>query len=97
MKRIMLLCSAAAALLFLSACRGAEGDGPDAPPPRKVVRKKTERQKNFLKEQLKRDKISDRDINKPGAIDDFQVYPTRSGGKRRSESLSGQSSPFPWR
>ena len=97
MKRIFLLCSAAVLLVCLSGCRGAAGDGPDAPPSRKVVRQKTERQKNFLKEQLKREKISERDIYTPGAVDDFQVFPTRSGGKRRSESLSGQSSPFPWR
>ena len=97
MKKILLLCSAAAMLAFLAACQGAKGDGPDVASPRKNARKKTERQKDFLKEQLKREKISERDIYTPGAVDEFQVFPTRGGNKRRSESLSGQSSPFPWK
>ena len=97
MKKKLLFLSALALLILLPACQGAKGDGPDvATPPRKSARKKSDRQKNFLKEQFHRERISQKDINTPGALDDFQVYPTRTGG-RRSESLNKDFSPVPWK
>ena len=98
MKKVISFCAALALLTVLPACQGAKGDGPDvATSSAKVQKKKSKRQMDFLKAQLKRERISEKDINTPGGLEDFQVFPTRSGKGRRSESLNKDFSPFPWK
>ena len=102
MKKILFLALITAAAALCPACKYAHGDGPDVATPRnhrkQQNQKKSERnprKSNWLS--LKREKISSKDINTPGANDEFQVFPTRDRNKRRSEDVRKQSSPFFWR
>lgn len=82
-------------LLLLPSCKMAYGDGPDVATPR-VKKEKSARQKSWINEQQQKEKARRGDLNTPGGNDDFQVFPTRSGGKRRSESLNDDFKPFFW-
>ena len=91
------------ALFLLPACQYAHGDGPDVATPgsqntrnRKASPDKNPRKSNWLTENLYRERVGRKDINTPGGNDDFQVFPIRDG-KRRSEKLREQGSPFFWR
>ena len=99
MKKILYLLIFLAAVAMIPACQYAHGDGPDVATPRKqknVKQKKNPRSSNWLTENLHRERVGRKDINRPGGNDDFQVFPHRDG-KRRSEKLREQSSPFFWR
>lgn len=103
MKRFLFLTILAAAVSFCSACKYAHGDGPDVASPRHHKKQqeqnkktgKNQRKSNWLN--MERNKISSKDINTPGANDEFQVFPIRDRNKRRSEDVRKQSSPFFWR
>ncbi|MBQ9771717.1 MAG: hypothetical protein IJW23_07825 [Lentisphaeria bacterium] len=99
MKRIFYLLILLAGVVLLPACQYAHGDGPDVATPQKkktVKAKKNPRSSNWLTDNLHRERVGRKDINRPGGNDDFQVFPLRDG-KRRSETLRDQSSPFFWR
>ena len=101
MKKIFFLLAILTAVILLPACQYAHGDGPDVATPakqkKKVPKKKNPRSSNWLTENMHRERVGRKDINKPGGNDNFQVFPLRDGGKRRSEKLRDQSSPFFWR
>ena len=100
MKKIFFLLATLTAVILLPACQYAHGDGPDVATPakqkKKVPKKKNPRSSNWLTENMHRERVGRKDINKPGGNDNFQVFPLRDG-KRRSEGLRDQSSPFFWR
>ncbi|MBE6406015.1 MAG: hypothetical protein E7040_08340 [Lentisphaerae bacterium] len=101
MKKILAFLILLSALFLLPACQYAHGDGPDVATPRaqknrKVSPDKNPRKSNWLTQNMHRERVSRKDINKPGGNDDFQVFPIRDG-KRRSEKLREQGSPFFWR
>ena len=98
MKKIFFLLAILTAVILLPACQYAHGDGPDVATPakqKKTPKKKNPRSSNWLTENMHRERVGRKDINKPGGNDNFQVFPLRDG-KRRSEKLSDQSSPFFW-
>ena len=100
MKKTLLIFSVAAVLSVLSGCKYAHGDGPDVATPRSRSKKSSETQKNprksnWLTANSHRERVSRKDINTPGANQDFKVFPLRD--KNRSESLRQQSSPFFWK
>ena len=101
MKKIFFLLILLTAVVLLPACQYAHGDGPDVATPANRKQQKKQQNKNprkssWLTENMHRERVGRKDINRPGGNEDFQVFPTRDKG-RRSEKLGVQPSPFFWR
>ena len=99
MKKMLFFSAALVCAVFiLSGCTYAHGDGPDVATPRKRNNKEeahNPRKSNWLNQYSREERVGRKNINEPGGLDSFQVFPMRDG--RRSERLKNQSSPLFWK